>query len=246
MRTSQAALLKRSSRSATSGFSIKKLISSKFSSKPKEHKCEKPSKEEMAKATPEQAFDKLWDHIICEADTNGDGKLSMEEIESKAEKEGQKIPEAMKASFKKHAGSDGKMDKAEFKRMLEAMMHKQKEAMQEKHEKKQAKAKRIQECSTKKDLYERYLCMADSNGDGKVKVSEIVDLFSKSGKPLSKEASQLKKHAGNDGLVDKHELKGFLTKPPHPVQLLELAQKINIKLRFQKLIKNCAQIKSEP
>ena len=59
----QAALLKRSSTSATSGFSIKKLISSKFSSKPKEHKCEKPSKEEMAKATPEQAFDKLWDHI---------------------------------------------------------------------------------------------------------------------------------------------------------------------------------------
>ena len=44
-----------------------------------------------------------------------------------------------------------------------------------------------------------------------VKVSEIVDLFSKHGKPLSKEAiANLKKHAGTDGLVDKNELKGFL------------------------------------
>ena len=53
---------------------------------------------------------------------NGDGKLSIDEVLDHAKQSGQPDPpKEFVAMLKKHAGQDGKMDKAEFKKMLKQM-----------------------------------------------------------------------------------------------------------------------------
>ena len=53
---------------------------------------------------------------------NGDGKLSIDEVLDHAKKSGQPDPpKEFVAMLKKHAGKDGKMDKAEFIKMLKQM-----------------------------------------------------------------------------------------------------------------------------
>ena len=53
---------------------------------------------------------------------NGDGKLSIEEVIDHGKSKGQPpMPPAFIAMLKKHAGTDGKLDKAEFIKLLKQM-----------------------------------------------------------------------------------------------------------------------------
>ena len=53
---------------------------------------------------------------------NGDGKLSIEEVLDNAKSNGQPAPpKHFVAMLHKHAGEDGKLDKAEFKKLLQQM-----------------------------------------------------------------------------------------------------------------------------
>jgi hypothetical protein len=114
-----------------SGGFFSKLIASKGGSnkeeapaKPAAKTCTPPSPEEMQKAKPEERMGKQWEYTLCEVDTSGDGKISMAEFEAAAKKNGQKDPppQAMIDNLKKHMGADGKLDKAEFIKMMKEMM----------------------------------------------------------------------------------------------------------------------------
>ena len=72
----------------------------------------------MTNNAPNYLIYKIYFAII----ENGDGKLSIEEVMKHGESKGQPaFPKSFVAMLHKHAGEDGKLDKAEFIKLLKQM-----------------------------------------------------------------------------------------------------------------------------